>query len=912
MKEILHLKKIILGAAITLALSLMLMPGLSQAQGSGQFNNPIWASGGADPWIYQEAGLYYFTYTQGSKIVIYKTGDIAHLGDVVASQPAYATAYTPPAGMKNIWAPELHKLNGKWYVYFAADDGTNANHRMYVIENPDADPTSGNWTLKGKVSDATDNWAIDGTVLDLNNQLYMIWSGWISTSQHVQSLYIAKLSDPWTVSGDRVMLSTPEYDWEKHGLGLNEGPAVIKNAAGNVFVTFSASLYATDNYCLGLLTLAPGADPMLAASWTKGATPVFSRNDAGHVYGPGHNGFFKSPDGTEDWIVYHARNNPDGGDNNPRNVRIQPFTWNPDGSPDFGAAVALSQAINVPSSNYNLPLGAFSTIWKTDLTDNTATNIAFTATGSNFMIHWENLDDAASTGDLNGVSGLNTISFPAPGTYLVSITPGAGSFSAFEIGSGTPANLLSIEQWGAIPWTTFKNAFSGAVNMEIHAKDAPDLSGVTDMSAAFKNCRSMTENAAMSSWNTSSVTNFSNIFNGANALNQPLNDWDVSQVTRMDYAFYNAKVFNQPLDNWNVSQVTNMSNLFFNAAKFNQPLASWDVSGVTNIGHVLQSAHAYNQDLSSWDVSGAQNMAYMFYDATSFNADISGWNVSNVTNMVRLLDGASSFDQNLGAWDLSSVAPATSGGDGSLVNALSHTAISCSNYSKTLKGWDENPHTPDGLTLTATGLSYDDSYATGYHNDLTNNKGWVITGDAVGSCTVSEVTLPVSLASFTGSIHQGTATLRWQTGLESNIAYFELQAIYNDKGQAPKGDFNNLGKQMAKGSGSTYLLSVPQAGAEAYYRLKIVDQNGNISYSPKIVQLSQLPDNPLSAYPNPAADYVMIKLEKAATGRIYSASGVLVTTLALDAGVNKISLSGLSAGIYFCKVGTQQVKLIKK
>lgn len=121
-----------------------------------QFEDPIWSNGGADPWIWQQSGIYYFTYTQGAKVVLYKTGDITHLGNVISSATGYATVYTPPSTLKDIWAPELHRINNKWYMYFAADDGDNKNHRMYVIENPAVDPTTGRWTLKGKVSDATD------------------------------------------------------------------------------------------------------------------------------------------------------------------------------------------------------------------------------------------------------------------------------------------------------------------------------------------------------------------------------------------------------------------------------------------------------------------------------------------------------------------------------------------------------------------------------------------------------------------------------------------------------------------------------------------------------------------------------------------------------------------------------------
>ncbi|HEY0035182.1 MAG TPA: family 43 glycosylhydrolase, partial [Longimicrobium sp.] len=99
------------------------------------------------------------------------------------------------------------------------------------------------------------------------------------------------------------------------------------------------------SYRLGMLRLnSPTADPMQPSSWTK-TGPVFA--EANGVYGPGHNGFAKSPDGTEDWIIYHAK--VDTGPNWNRVIRAQPFTWNADGSPNFGQPVASGVPLRVPS-----------------------------------------------------------------------------------------------------------------------------------------------------------------------------------------------------------------------------------------------------------------------------------------------------------------------------------------------------------------------------------------------------------------------------------------------------------------------------------------------------------------------------------------------------------------------------------
>jgi GH43 family beta-xylosidase len=309
------------------------------------FTNPV-LTGGPDPWVLQKNGTYYYTYTQGSKLVILETKNVEDL----ASSRRYEV-YTPPAGTaysKNLWAPELHEINGKWYFYFAADNGSNANHRMYVVENSSPTPVEGSWEFKGQVADVTNQWAIDGTILDHNGQLYMLWSGG-NAGAAPQNIYIAPMSNPWIISGPKVMISTPTYNWEKNGAAINEGPQVLTNAQGRVFIVYSGSGYWVDGYCLGLLTLAENGDPLNPADWTKKSTPVFSMKAASNAYGTGHNGFFKSPDSTEDWIIYHARNLPNGGDNNARNPRIQKFTWNTDGTPNFGEPVPINTPLIRPS-----------------------------------------------------------------------------------------------------------------------------------------------------------------------------------------------------------------------------------------------------------------------------------------------------------------------------------------------------------------------------------------------------------------------------------------------------------------------------------------------------------------------------------------------------------------------------------
>ncbi|MFT3903346.1 MAG: glycoside hydrolase family 43 protein [Niabella sp.] len=270
------------------------------------------------------------------------------------------TVWTPPANTaysKELWAPQIEYIRGKWYMYFAADDGNNHNHRMYVIENESTDPMKGEWVFKGKVADATDKWAIDADVFEHKGTLYMIWSGWEAGVNGQQNIYIARMKNPWTIESERVKLSSPQYDWETHGylkgetpeqVNVNEGPQFLKHK-DQIFIIYSASGCWTDYYTLGMLSVNADADLLNAANWKKHPEPVFKAAPENGVYAPGHNSFFKSPNGKEDWILYHANSAPGQGCGGHRSPRAQKFTWNKDGTPNFGKPVKPDIPLAVPA-----------------------------------------------------------------------------------------------------------------------------------------------------------------------------------------------------------------------------------------------------------------------------------------------------------------------------------------------------------------------------------------------------------------------------------------------------------------------------------------------------------------------------------------------------------------------------------
>ena len=189
----------------------------------------------------------------------------------------------------------------------------------------------------------------------------MVWAGWEAHKNGSQDIYIANMKNPWTIDGRRVRISAPHYAWEKYGdlvedsinevpphVDVNEGPQILKHKS-RLFLVYSASGCWTDYYGLGMLTFT-GKDNLLdSASWRKSPEAVFKQSSAHKVYAPGHNSFFKSPDGKEDWILYHANPAPDMGCGNKRSPRAQRFKWKRDGTPNFGEPVKPGARLKAPA-----------------------------------------------------------------------------------------------------------------------------------------------------------------------------------------------------------------------------------------------------------------------------------------------------------------------------------------------------------------------------------------------------------------------------------------------------------------------------------------------------------------------------------------------------------------------------------
>lgn len=323
------------------------------------FVNPV--AQGADPWVVRHDGTYYMVESRDGGIFVYRS-------DTLTSPRQHGVKVWQPASggwnTSDIWAPELHFLDGRWYIYYAAGnpgppgDAGFTDQRAGVLESVSSDP-QGAYVDRGQlytgddVAGGTNNvWAIDLTAARIGGQLYAVWSGWEQNRPtHVtpQHTYIARMTNPWTIATNRVKIASPVEPWERGTqLDLHEGQEFLMRGS-DVFIVYSTRESFLPDYRLGLLRLtSPTADPLNPPSWQKSAGPVFVGDPAQGVHGVGHASFTKSPDGTEDWIVYHAKSVAAAGWGD-RVVRMQRFGWNADGTPSFGTPVGTGAPVSVPA-----------------------------------------------------------------------------------------------------------------------------------------------------------------------------------------------------------------------------------------------------------------------------------------------------------------------------------------------------------------------------------------------------------------------------------------------------------------------------------------------------------------------------------------------------------------------------------
>ena len=254
-----------------------------------------------DPSIIFHNNKYYHCFSSGNQVLMCCVDKLEDL-DKAEVIPVFTADKEEYA--HEIWAPEIHIIDDKCYIYVAMDDGENYHHRMYVLENNSNNPLD-EYKMHGQIGDKTNKWAIDGTIVQYHGQLYMVWSGWEGDINIAQNLYIAKMSDPFTISSERRLISSPDEEFERgscHGLEspyINEGPFPFYDN-DDLYILYSGSGSWDIYYCIIALKL-DGKDPM-KDPWIKAKEPFLQSNDI--CKGPGHCSVIQGKD--KNLIFFHA------------------------------------------------------------------------------------------------------------------------------------------------------------------------------------------------------------------------------------------------------------------------------------------------------------------------------------------------------------------------------------------------------------------------------------------------------------------------------------------------------------------------------------------------------------------------------------------------------------------------------
>ena len=297
----------------------------------------------ADPYILRRDGHYYFTASVPAfdKVILRKADTL----EGIAAAPEETVWKRHESGEMscNIWAPEIHWVDGAWYIYFAAArDGADENgcfdHRTYALVNKNPDPMEGEFLEAGRIDTGWESFTIDSTVTVFEGKRYFLWAQRDFDIPGNSNLYIAEMKNALELKLPAVRLSIPEYDWECQGFLVNEGPGCLQHD-GNLYVTYSGS--ATDErYAMGLLTLKAGSDPLAPGAWQKSPVPVMTTEEQNGLYGPGHNSFTTDAEGN-DILVFHARPYPgfkgDALSDPNRHCFLRKIHYTPDGIPVFSA-----------------------------------------------------------------------------------------------------------------------------------------------------------------------------------------------------------------------------------------------------------------------------------------------------------------------------------------------------------------------------------------------------------------------------------------------------------------------------------------------------------------------------------------------------------------------------------------------
>ena len=273
--------------------------------GDGTYLNPIVAGDHPDPSILRDGPDYYMVF---SSFDAYPGLVLWHSRDLVNWQPIGPTLFR---NVGSVWAPDLAKHAGRYYIYFPARIGNR--HSNYVIW---ADSIRGPWS---EPVDLNIGRIDPGHAVGPDGRRYLFMSGGYRVELAPDGLSVkgeaVKVYDGWKF---------PE-DWIVGGFAL-EGPKVMRHGDYYYMIVAEGG------------TAGPPTSHMVVAARSRSIdgpwenSPynpvVHTRSAAEKWWSRGHGTLVEGPDAQ--WcLVYHAYEN--GFYNLGRQTLLEPVEWTPDG-----------------------------------------------------------------------------------------------------------------------------------------------------------------------------------------------------------------------------------------------------------------------------------------------------------------------------------------------------------------------------------------------------------------------------------------------------------------------------------------------------------------------------------------------------------------------------------------------------
>lgn len=282
----------------------------------------------------------------------------------------------------------------------------------------------------------------------------------------------------------------------------------------------------------------------------------------------------------------------------------------------------------------------------------------FNGAGDGFLILRTRAWDIGSVTDMSGMfSSFGGFPFDINGLDVSHVEDFSRMFAYF-----TPPRAIDLSAWDTSSATQMWSMFIRADIGMIKGIDRFDVSKVENFSIMFQNASDSTGVPVdLSSWRTGSARKMTYMFYGTDlGFFKGISRLDLSQATDVSGIFRESKTAGTHTDisSWDTSKVTDASQMFQNDNLDDfTGIDGLDISNAENLSSMFSSAHSSAPlDLSAWDTGSATNMGYMFSSFQGPVKGIEGFNTSSAVyfwSMFQNMKATSPID--LSAWDTRNV-----------------------------------------------------------------------------------------------------------------------------------------------------------------------------------------------------------------------------------------------------------------